>query len=257
MAGMALSIPPVREPDATFADPRQAVLYDFFNGDRSDLDAYVGIAHEVRARHVVDVGCGTGSLAVRLAELGLSVTGVDPAGASLDVARAKPNGELVTWIHGDATALVGLVSAADLALMTGNAAQVFVLDEDWYATLGAIRACLRPGGWFVFETRRSEVRDWETWERTPSPVTMPDGRTAVVSCTVTEVAPPFVTFAGSMAVAGEILRSTSTLRFRERDELERDLSRHGFTVVDVREAPDRPGQEMVFLARVGDDDGTP
>jgi len=246
----------VREPDATFSDPRQAVLYDVFNNDRSDLDAYVRIADEVEAHRVVDVGCATGSLAVRLAELGFSVTGVDPAGASLDVARAKPNADLVTWVHGDATSLVGLEAAADLALMTGNVAQVFVSDEDWYATLRAIRTCLRPGGWFVFETRRSEVRDWETWDLAPSPVALPDGRTAVVSCTVTEVALPLVTFEGSTAIGEEIMRSTSTLRFRERNELERDLSRHGFNVLEVRDAPDRPGKEMVFLTQVrdGDDD---
>jgi SAM-dependent methyltransferase len=106
----------VREPDATFSDPRQAVLYDVFNNDRSDLDAYVRIADEVEAHRVVDVGCGTGSLAVRLAELGFSVTGVDPAGVSLDVARTKPNAELVTWVHGDATSLVGLEAAAETRL---------------------------------------------------------------------------------------------------------------------------------------------
>jgi SAM-dependent methyltransferase len=246
----------VREPDATFADPRQAVLYDFFNDDRSDLEAYVRIAEEVGAHRVIDVGCGTGSLAVRLAELGFSVIGVDPAEASLDVARAKPNADLVTWIHGDATSLVGLEAAADLAVMTGNAAQVFVSDEDWYATLGAIGRCLRPGGWFVFETRRSEVQDWETWDLARSPVAMPDGRTAVVSCTVTEVALPLLTFEGSIAIGEEILRSTSTLRFRERDELEHDLRRHGFNVLDVRDAPDRPGKEMVFVTqvRIGADD---
>jgi len=246
----------VREPDATFSDPRQAVLYDVFNNDRSDLEAYVTIADEVEAHRVVDVGCGTGSLAVRLAELGFSVTGVDPAGASLDVARAKPNAELVTWVHGDATSLslVGFEAAADLAVMTGNVAQVFVSDEDWYATLRAIRTFLRPGGWFVFETRRSEVRDWETWDLAPSPVAMPDGRMAVVSCTVTEVALPLVTFEGSTAIGEEIMRSTSTLRFRERNELERDLSRYGFNVLDVRDAPDRPGKEMVFLTQVRDGD---
>lgn len=248
----------MREPDAAFAEPRQAVLYDVFDNDRGDLDAYVAIAAGVEAHRIFDVGCGTGSLAIRLAELGFSVTGVDPAGASLDVARAKPKAELVTWVHGDATALVGLVDAADLAVMTGNVAQVFVSDGDWYATLRAIRTCLRPGGWFVFETRRSEVRDWETWDHAPFPVTLPDGRAAVVSRTVTEVALPFVTFEGSTTIGEQIMESTSTLRFRERDELERDLSRHGFNILDVRDAPDRPGKEMVFLtqARAGDDDTT-
>jgi SAM-dependent methyltransferase len=242
----------VREPDAIFADRRQAVLYDVFDHDRGDLDAYVAIANEVEAHRVVDVGCGTGALAVLLAGHGRSVTGVDPAEASLDVARAKPNAELVTWVHGDATALIDVVAAADLAVMTGNVAQVFVSDEDWYATLRAIRTCLRPGGWFVFETRRAEVRDWETWDLAPSQVTLPDGRTAVVSRTVTEVSLPLVTFEGSIAIGEEIMRSTSTLRFRERDELERDLDLCGFTVVDVRDAPDRPGKEMVLLSQVRD-----
>ncbi|MEO5665859.1 MAG: methyltransferase domain-containing protein, partial [Nocardioides sp.] len=117
----------MREPDAAFADPRQAVLYDAFDDERADLDSYVAIAEEMSADQVIDIGCGTGSLAVRLAGLGKSVIGVDPAGASLDVARAKPGAAAVTWIHGDATTLPDL--AADLATMTGNVAQVFLADD--------------------------------------------------------------------------------------------------------------------------------
>lgn len=239
----------MREPDAAFADPRQAVLYDVFDDDRADLDTYVAIAEEVSADQIVDVGCGTGSLAVRLAGLGKSVVGVDPAGASLDVARSKPNAGLVTWVHGDATHLVDLVLAADLVLMTGNVAQVFVSDEDWSETLKAVRACLRPGGWFVFETRRPEVRAWENWDLAPTPMTMPDGRTSVVSRMVTEVALPLVTFEGSTTTGEEVLRSISTLRFRERLEVESDLRAHGFNVIDVRDAPDRAGMEFVFVAQ--------
>lgn len=239
----------MRQPDATFADPRQAFWYDFFNGDRCDLPAYEAIIDEVGARRVIDVGCGTGALAVRLAGRGLSVIGVDPAAASLDVARTKPGADRVTWIHGDATSLAGVEPGADLAVMTGNVAQVFVSDEDWNATLEAIGSCLRPGGWLVFETRRAEVRDWENWSRPPTTVLLPDGRNAVVSCTITEVALPLLSFEGSTVIDGEELRSTSTLRFRDRDEVERDLGRNGFTVVEIRDAPDRPGQEMVFLAQ--------
>ena len=57
----------MRPPDALFADPRLAVLYDALDGDRSELDAYEALVDEAGARSVVDVGCGTGSLAVRLA----------------------------------------------------------------------------------------------------------------------------------------------------------------------------------------------
>jgi hypothetical protein len=48
---------------------------------------------------------------------------------------------------------------------------------------------------------------------------------------------------------GEVLTSDSTLRFREREEVEADLVAHGYVIVDVRGAPDRPGRELVFLAR--------
>ncbi|MEU0314207.1 class I SAM-dependent methyltransferase [Nocardioides sp. NPDC006273] len=239
----------MREPDAAFADPRQAVLYDVFDDDRSDLDAYVSIAAELGARHVVDIGCGTGSLAVRLAGEGLSVVGVDPAKASLDVAHTKPYADRVTWINGDAAALAGLSVGADMAVMTGNVAQVFVSDEDWSDTLTAVHAALRPGGWFVFETRRPEVRAWEGWDIAPTTVQLPDGRIAVVTRTVTVVDLPLVTFEGSTTIGDEILASSSTLRFRDRPEIEHDLLSHGFTVSDVRGAPDRPGMEHVFVAR--------
>ncbi len=166
---------------------------------------------------------------------------------------SKPLAERVVWVHGDATALVGRGVTADLALMTGNVAQVFVADADWHDTLAAVRHCLRPGGWFVFETRRPEVRDWEGWDVAPTTVALPGGTSITMSRTVTDVALPLVTFELVATVDGEVLRSPSTLRFRERDEIQKDLAAHGFEVVDVRDAPDRPGKELVFLARRGDD----
>jgi methylase of polypeptide subunit release factors len=54
-------------PDALFADPRLARLYDLIVDDRRDLDAYLALARGFGARSVIDVGCGTGTLAVALA----------------------------------------------------------------------------------------------------------------------------------------------------------------------------------------------
>ncbi|GAA3218819.1 class I SAM-dependent methyltransferase [Dactylosporangium siamense] len=237
-------------PDAIFDHPRLAALYDVFDGDRGDLGLYLGVAAEFRAAHVLDVGCGTGCLAVLLAAAGRQVTGVDPAGASLAVARAKPGAEAVTWIHGDATT-VGAV-AADLATMTGNVAQVFLDDDTWAATLRGIHGALRDGGVFVFETRRPERRAWEGWAADPGPVVrdVPGVGPVEQRREVTEVAPPFVSFRHTYTFpGGERVHSDSTLRFRERAEVERSLVDAGFTVLDVRDAPDRPGLEFVFVAR--------
>lgn len=240
----------MRPPDDHYADPRQAVLYDDLDGSREDLDAYLALVDELGARTVVDIGCGTGSLPVLLAQNGIDVVGVDPAVASLEVARGKPGADRVRWVEGDATALPPLGVTADLAVMTGNVAQVFVDDADWEATLAAVAGVVRPGGWFVLETRRTAARAWEGWDVEPTPVDLPDGRRAVVSRRVSDVALPLVTFTGRTELDGEVLTSTSTLRFREPDELGRDLARHGFTVEDVRQAPDRPGLEHVVVARL-------
>jgi hypothetical protein len=67
---------------------------------------------------------------------------------------------------------------------------------------------------------------------------------------VTRVEWPLVTFDSTTVFPdGTRVVATSTLRFRERAEVEADLRASGFLVADVRDAPDRPGRELVFLAR--------
>jgi ubiquinone/menaquinone biosynthesis C-methylase UbiE len=237
-------------PDAIFAHPRLASLYDAFDGDRADLGAYLDIADELVARHVLDVGCGTGCLALLLARSGRTVTGVDPARASLDVAESKPGAESVTWIHGDATSLPHV--GADLAVMTGNVAQVFLTDDAWSATLDGIHAALEPGGHLVFETRRPDRRAWEKWvvDTGAEVRDVPGAGQVEQRREVTEVALPYVSFRYTYTFFddGSVLSSDSTLRFRSKAELEESLTNSGYRAIDVREAPDRPGQEYVFVA---------
>ena len=236
--------------DAIFECPRLAALYDALDPDRSDLDVYRALADELGARRVLDVGCGTGTFALLLADDGFEVTGVDPAKASLDVARAKPGAEAVRWIHGDATALPQL--EVDLATMTGNVAQAIVDEQDWDGTLAGVYAALRPGGYLVFETRDPRYEAWTAWTRTASyEVTEIDGVGAVENwADLTAVNLPLVTFRWTFVFPdGDVLISDSTLRFRERDEVEAALAAQGYVVGDVRGAPDRPGREFVFLAR--------
>jgi SAM-dependent methyltransferase len=142
--------------DASFAERRLAEVYDPLDPDRSDLDAYAAMVDEFGAQSVLDIGCGTGTFACLLARRGLFVTAVDPAAASLEIARTKPGADRVRWVHGYATDLPRL--QVDLVTMTGNVAQVFVTDAEWAATLRAAYAALGPGGRLVFETRDPAAR---------------------------------------------------------------------------------------------------
>jgi hypothetical protein len=67
---------------------------------------------------------------------------------------------------------------------------------------------------------------------------------------VTDVSLPLVSFRYTyrFLADGAALASNSTLRFRSRDEVETSLVAGGYRVLDVREAPDRPGREFVFIA---------
>jgi SAM-dependent methyltransferase len=239
-------------PDQKFANPRLVAIYDHFDGPRRDLDHYVSIINELEAKSVVDVGCGTGSFACMLSELGYLVTALDPAAASLDVAKTKPGADKVRWILGDATCLPSI--EADLVVMTGNVAQVFLTDESWNESLKSIRQALRKHGHLVFEVRNPARRDWKNWTKENTYKCLNIGNIGFVEswCDITNVSDEFVSFRWTYVFAsdGKVLTSDSTLRFRERNAIEDSLTKNGFLVESVREAPDRPGKEFVFICSI-------
>jgi SAM-dependent methyltransferase len=238
------------QPDAAFANPRLAGVYDLLDGERSDLEVYAAIVEELGAESVLDIGCGTGAFSCLLAARGVHVTGVDPARASLAVAQRKPGADQVHWLHGDATELPPM--QGDMAVMTGNVAQVFVRDAEWAATLRGVHGALRPGGRLVFETRDPAREAWLNWTK-PATLrrrTLPGGSEVTYWIEGTVDNGGVVTFRQvyEFSADGAVLTSDSTLRFRSRAEVTASLEAAGFRVDEIRDAPDRPGLELVFIA---------
>ncbi|MGO4106273.1 class I SAM-dependent methyltransferase [Paenibacillus sp. YAF4_2] len=236
--------------DELFENSRLAAIYDAFDSDRSDLDAYEGMVNEFGAHSVLDIGCGTGTFACRLAAQGIKVIGVDPAAASLNVARTKTWANCVEWILGDTKDLSPM--AVDIATMTGNVAQVFLTDREWKETLCAVYDSLRLGGRFVFEARDPNAQAWHRWtkENTYRCVMVPNYGNVEGWVEVTDVKNSFVSFRWTYIFEsdGALITSDSTLRFRSRKEIVNSLQEVGLSVDDVRGAPDRPGLEFVFIA---------
>lgn len=77
-------------------DPRAVATYDVECSGRWDHDHYLALAERLDARRVTDLGCGTGTLAIELAEAGREVIGLEPAHAMLAHARTKPGADRVT-----------------------------------------------------------------------------------------------------------------------------------------------------------------
>jgi SAM-dependent methyltransferase len=233
-------------------DPRIVALYDGDNPDGPDHDFDRALAEEVGARSVLDLGCGTGMLTVTLATAGRRVVGVDPSAAMLDVARHRPGGDAVEWIHGDSRAIPA--GPYDLAFLTGNVVQ-HIADPEWMRTLADLRASLRTGGTLSFESRNPADRAWETWA---GPATTRDTAHGKLEewAEVEETRPGRVTvaFRSRFAATGDLVTEVQEFAFRDRATITQQLDAAGFDVDAVhgdfaRGPLTASSRVMVFVAR--------
>lgn len=221
--------------DLHYVDPRLVALYDIENPRGADTDFFLELATEINAKTIIDLGCGTGILTRELAaDRSREVIGVDPASAMLAVAQQNDIDQTVTWVNGDASNIVN--QGADLLLMTGNVAQIFLNDDDWLETLKQINHALRTGGHLAFESRNPMAKAWEEWtpEKTNFQFESPLGKVETW-IEVLDVTPKTVHFQGFnyFHARGDTVVVDSTLRFRTDEEISASLEQTGFRVKEV------------------------
>ncbi len=156
-----------------------------------DVHGEADLVESLGVRAVLDAGCGTGRVAIELADRGVDVVGADVDPAMLDAARVK-RPDLV-WVEGDLAAL-SLGRPFDAVVMAGNV-MIFVTPGTEGAVLANLARHLEPGGWLVAgfslqpgdldlvtydrlaaDARLTLVDRWATWERAPF---LPGGHYAV------------------------------------------------------------------------------
>jgi SAM-dependent methyltransferase len=99
---------------------------------------------------VLDAGCGTGRVMIRLAELGYDCVGVDLDASMLEVARAQA--PELPWLRADLAefdpARFGVAAGFDLVVAAGNVLPLLAPGTET-AVVGRLAATLRPGGLLV------------------------------------------------------------------------------------------------------------
>ncbi|NND73850.1 MAG: methyltransferase domain-containing protein [Ilumatobacter sp.] len=132
---------------AGFAD-----VYDEWYAEVTDVDATVARVVDLAGEggRVIELGVGTGRLALPMAAAGLAVSGIDASEAMLDRLRARDPDCRVTTIRGDMARDLP-AGPFDVALVAYNT--LFNLPDAAAqgACFAAVASCLRPGGCFVVE----------------------------------------------------------------------------------------------------------
>lgn len=126
--------------------------------------------HPVPGRKALDLACGTGTLALLLADEGWAVTGVDRSPAMLAEAAAKlagsPLAERVRLVRADMRQLEGQLPAGgfDLATCTYDSLNYLLEPAELRATFAGVAAALAPGGLFVADMNTRHFLEFEWGE---------------------------------------------------------------------------------------------
>ncbi|WP_430779840.1 class I SAM-dependent methyltransferase [Actinoplanes sp. G11-F43] len=237
-----------------YRDPRLVEVSDAERIWGWEHDFFMRVLADRVTPRVLDLGCGTGRLAVAMAADGHEVTAVDPAPASLAAARRRSGAARVRWIEGSYEVLPA--QSFDAAFMTGHVVQ-HLSDQEWTGALKALRDALVTDGRLIFDGQDPSGRPWAHWgrESTERPIVLADGSTVWAWTERSEPDGDVVPVAHHYRFEdGLELTSTATLRFRDETELRGALRAAGFRVDQVyggwsREPPGLgPDGELIVIA---------
>jgi SAM-dependent methyltransferase len=242
-----------------------ARFYDLdFGGIDYDLPFYENFARRCGSP-ILELGVGTGRVALSLARAGFSVTGIDSSPAMLAVARSKLEGLLqqrVRLVEGDIRDFK-LKERFALALAPLGGFMHLTTSQDQLKALACTHGHLAQGGTLIVDLPNPEreredganelvlawVRRWPNSESTVC---------KMVSAEVDEAAQleQVTHFYDEVAPSGAVRRTifTFTLRYLYRNEMEHLLERSGFAIEGLYGSCDLDGYDaesprMIFVAR--------
>lgn len=128
-----------------------ADIYDALYGGQFDTEMPATVLAELaRGGRALELGIGTGRIALPLAARGVAVHGIDASAAMVARLRAKPGGLAVPVMIGD-FADVGVDGEFDLVYVVFNTFFALLTRDDQVRCFRNVAVHLRAGGVFVIE----------------------------------------------------------------------------------------------------------
>ena len=124
------------------------MMYQTFINYDEEYFFYADILNEYNCRSLVELGCGTGSLASRFIENGFNYTGLDLSNEML--ARARRNNPMGSFVQGDMRNFQ-LAKKARVYIIAGRTISYLLSDEDVLNAFQSINANLDSSGIFCFD----------------------------------------------------------------------------------------------------------
>jgi SAM-dependent methyltransferase len=244
-----------------------AAFYDWENArtlGRRDVPFWRKLAADAGGR-VLELGCGTGRVALPLGRAGVPLVGIDRSASMLARARHRVKragvGRHVRLVRGDIRHLPFPASAFGTVLAPYGVLQSLLRERDLSATLAAVHRVLRRGGAFGLEL----VADLPSWEEYRKRVSLRGWRGRRGGAHVTLVESVRQDRARRLTVFDQAFTERLGSRQRTRrfslafrtlsvPQMVRRLERAGFEITallgDYRGAPwDRRAEVWVILAR--------
>lgn len=108
--------------------------------------------HRIKVESMVDLACGTGTLAIIMAERGIRTFGIDLSEEMLKRAKAKAKGrKLPLTFHCQDMRNFRLPMPVDLATCFFNSLNHLLTLEDLLYTFRSVHRALKDGGYFIFD----------------------------------------------------------------------------------------------------------
>jgi SAM-dependent methyltransferase len=173
--------------DASAYGEHIAAMYDALHTHLEPAPAVEALAELAGGGRALELGIGTGRIALPLAARGVEMHGIDASPAMVERLRAKPGGAAIEVAIGD-FADIAVEGAFDLVFVAFNTFFALLTQDEQVRCFANVAERLAPGGAFVIEAFVPDLNRYERRQRALAVARIDGDRTVLDAATHDPVA---------------------------------------------------------------------